>query len=50
MEELKNSDKINLPFETKSNPFQSTNFSGKINSKIISGFEYVHTNHDKLNT
>ncbi len=36
--------KENLPLETKSNGFKLSNFSGKINSDIISGFEYVQDN------
>ncbi|MDH3793564.1 MAG: sulfurtransferase [Nitrosopumilus sp.] len=36
--------KENLPLETKSNGFKPSNFSGKINPDIISGFEYVRDN------
>jgi thiosulfate/3-mercaptopyruvate sulfurtransferase len=38
----------NLPLETKSNGFKPTTFSGKINSRLISGFEYIHNNLDQL--
>ena len=38
----------NLPLETKSNGFKPTKFSGKINPKIISGFEYLNDNLDHL--
>jgi len=33
-----------LPLETKPNGFKPSNFSGKINSDIISGFEYIRDN------
>ena len=33
-----------LPMETKPNAFKPSTFSGKINSSIISGFEYIHEN------
>jgi thiosulfate/3-mercaptopyruvate sulfurtransferase len=36
--------KENLPLETKPNGFKPSNFSGKINPEIISGFEYVRDN------
>jgi thiosulfate/3-mercaptopyruvate sulfurtransferase len=38
----------NLPLETKSNGFKPATFSGKINSEMISGFEYIHDNLDHL--
>lgn len=38
----------NLPLETKSNGFKPAKFSGKINPKIISGFEYLNDNLDHL--
>jgi thiosulfate/3-mercaptopyruvate sulfurtransferase len=38
----------NLPLETKANGSKPTTFSGKINSKMISGFEYIHNNLDHL--
>lgn len=38
----------NLSLETKSNGFKPTKFSGKINSEIISGFEYLHNNLNHL--
>ncbi len=34
----------NLSLETKPNGFKPSNFSGKINSDIISGFEYIRDN------
>jgi len=40
--------KENLSIETKSNGFKSSKFSGKINSEIISGFEYIRDNLDSL--
>ena len=40
--------KENRPTETKPNPFQPTKFSGKINSEIISGHEFILQNIDKL--
>ena len=40
--------KWNLPLETKPNGFKPTVFSGKINSDIISGFEYLQDNLDKV--
>jgi len=36
--------KENLPLETKLNSFKPSNFTGKINSDIISGFEYIRDN------
>ena len=36
--------KENLSLETKPNGFKPSNFSGKINSDIISGFEYIRDN------
>jgi len=36
--------KENLPLETKHNGFKPSNFSGKINPEIISGFEYIRDN------
>jgi len=36
--------KENLPLETKSNGFKPSNFSGKVNPDIISGFEYIRDN------
>ena len=38
----------NLPTETKSNAFKPVKFSGKVNSKIIVGFEYIKENLDQL--
>ena len=38
----------NLPTETKSNAFKPAKFSGKVNSKIIVGFEYIKANLDHL--
>ena len=38
----------NLPTETKSNAFKPAKFSGKVNSKIIVGFEYIKENLDQL--
>lgn len=38
----------NLPIEKKSNPFKPANFSGKVNSNIIAGFEYIRDNLDHL--
>jgi thiosulfate/3-mercaptopyruvate sulfurtransferase len=40
--------KDNLTVETKQNNFQPTNFTGKISSSIISGFENIRDNLDKL--
>jgi len=36
--------KANLPLETKPNGFKPSNFSGKVNPDIISGFEYIRDN------
>jgi thiosulfate/3-mercaptopyruvate sulfurtransferase len=36
--------KENLPLETKPNGFKPSNFSGKVNPDIISGFEYIRDN------
>ena len=38
----------NLPTETKSNAFKPAKFSGKVNPKIIVGFEYIKANLDHL--
>ena len=40
--------KENLPTETKANNFKPSNFLGKINSEIISGFEHIRDNLDNL--
>jgi len=40
--------KENLPLETKPNGFKPSNFSGKINPDIISGFEHIRDNLDKI--
>ena len=40
--------KENLLLETKSNGFKPSNFSGKINPDIISGFEYIRDNLDNI--
>ncbi|MBA4451718.1 MAG: sulfurtransferase [Nitrosopumilaceae archaeon] len=37
-----------LEIETKQNSFRPTNYSGKINSSIITGFENIRDNLDKL--
>jgi len=37
-----------FPIETKSNPFKASKFSARINPDLISGFEYVRDNLDKL--
>ena len=37
-----------LEVETKQNSFRPTNYSGKINSSIITGFENIRDNLDKL--
>jgi len=37
-------EKENLSIETKLNGFKPSQFSGKINSAIISGFEYIREN------
>ena len=36
--------KEHLPLETKPNGFKPSNFSGKVNPDIISGFEYIRDN------
>lgn len=36
--------KENLPVETKPNGFKPSQFSGKVNPKIISGFEHIQNN------
>ena len=38
----------NFPLETKLNGFKPTKFSGKINTEIISGFEYLNNNLNHL--
>ncbi len=40
--------KENLPLDTKFNGFTPSKFSGKINSNIISGFEYIRDNLNNL--
>ena len=40
--------KENLSLETKPNGFKPSNFSGKVNQNIISGFEYIRDNLDNL--
>ena len=40
--------KENLPIETKLNPFQPLKFSGKVNPKVISSYEYILDNIDTL--
>jgi len=40
--------KENFPLETKPNAFKPSKFSGKINSEIISGFEYIQENLDNV--
>ncbi|QLH07724.1 sulfurtransferase [Nitrosopumilus ureiphilus] len=40
--------KENLPLETKPNGFKPSKFKGKINPEIISGFEYIKDNLDKI--
>ncbi|MFZ8922880.1 MAG: sulfurtransferase, partial [Nitrosopumilaceae archaeon] len=37
-----------LEIETKQNSFQPTNYSGKIDSSLITGFENIRDNFDKL--
>ncbi len=39
---------MNLPIETKPNEFKPSNFSGKINKDLITGFEYLKDNLDRL--
>ena len=41
---IKKWNKENLPLETKTNGFKPSTFSGKINSNIISGYEYLLDN------
>ncbi len=36
--------KENLPAETKSNGFKPSNFAGKINTELISGFDHIRDN------
>lgn len=38
----------NLPLELKSNIYKPSNFSGKINSNIIAGYEYIKENLNRL--
>ena len=45
---IKKWQKENLPIETKPNRFQPSTFSGKINPNLISGFEYIRDNLDRL--
>ena len=45
---IKKWQKENLPIETKPNHFQSSTFSGKIDPNLISGFEYIRDNLDRL--
>ncbi|MDH5658593.1 MAG: sulfurtransferase [Nitrosopumilus sp.] len=40
--------KENLPLETKLNGFTPSKFTGKINPQIISGFEHIKNNIDKI--
>ncbi|KAF6248038.1 sulfurtransferase [Nitrosopumilus sp. b3] len=40
--------KENLPLETKPNGFRPSKFSGKINPDIISGYEHIKNNLDKI--
>ena len=40
--------KENFPLETKPNASKPSKFSGKINSEIISGFEYIQENLDNV--
>ena len=40
--------KENLPLETKPNPFKPSTFLGKINPDIISGFEHIQDNLEKI--
>ncbi len=40
--------KENLPLQTKPNAFKPSTFLGKINSDIISGFEYIRDNIENL--
>jgi len=45
---MKKWEKENLSIETKQNPFQPSNFSGKVNPEIISSYEYILDNIDRL--
>ena len=45
---IKKWEKENLPLETNQNGFKPSAFSGKINSDIISGFEYIRDNLDNV--
>ena len=45
---IKKWEKENLPLETNQNGFKPSVFSGKINSDIISGFEYIRDNLDNV--
>ncbi|MHA7648201.1 sulfurtransferase [Nitrosopumilus sp. S4] len=40
--------KENLPLETKPNGFKPSNFSGKVNPEIITGFEHIRDNLENL--
>lgn len=40
--------KENLPLETKPNGFKPSNFSGKVNPEIITGFEHIRDNLNNL--
>jgi len=40
--------KENLSIETKPNGFKTSNFTGKINPEIISGFEYIRDNLENI--
>ncbi len=40
--------KENLPIETKTNSFKPTKFSGKTNPSILTGYEYIRDNLEKL--
>jgi len=40
--------KGNLPIETKPNGYKQTNFTGKINPDVITGFEYIKENLENL--
>lgn len=45
---IKKWQKENLPIETKPNHFQPSTFLGKIDPNLISGFEYIQDNLDRL--
>ena len=45
---IKKWQKENLPIETNPNHFRPSTFSGKINPNLISGFEYIRDNLDRL--